>query len=65
MSFENTQDLASGDALDLSNTMRITKNDADLRRCQTFLRELTYVFFDLKKGSGIRVATNEREKKEK
>ena len=47
MSFKNSQDLVSSNALDLSNTMRVTKNYTDLRRRQTLLREFADVFFNL------------------
>jgi hypothetical protein len=48
MSLENAKDLASVDTPHLSNTMRVTKNHTDLRRCQTFLRKLANVFLNLK-----------------
>lgn len=47
MSFKNAQDLVPSNALDLSNTMRITKNDTDLRRSQPLLRKFADVFINL------------------
>ena len=47
VSLENTEDLASGDALNLSDTVRVTKNHTDLWWCQTLLGELAYVLLHL------------------
>ena len=47
MSFEDAKDFAASDAIDLSNTVRISENDTNLRRGQTFLRKLADIFFDL------------------
>lgn len=47
MSLKNAQDLVASNALNLSNTMRITKNDTDLRRSQTLLRKFADVFLNL------------------
>lgn len=49
MSFENAQNFVASDALDLSNAVGVSKNDTNLRRRQTLLRELAYVFFNLNK----------------
>lgn len=49
MTLENAKDLASGDALHLRNSMRITKDDANLRRRQTLLRKLADALLNLKK----------------
>ena len=51
MSFQDPKDLTPSDALHLSNAVRITKNDTDLRRCQPLLRELADVLPDLKNDS--------------
>lgn len=48
MSLEDTQDLASSNAADLSNAVRITKNNANLRWRQPFLCKLANVILDLK-----------------
>jgi hypothetical protein len=53
MGIENTKDLASVDAPHLSDTMRVTKNHTDLRRCQTFLRKLANALLNLKTHSPI------------
>ena len=47
VSLENTEDLASGDALNLSDTVRVTKNHTDLWWCQTLLGKLAYVLLHL------------------
>src|SRR5574339_685750 len=47
MSFKNAQDLVASNALNLSNTMRITKNDTDLRWSQTLLRKLADVLLNI------------------
>ena len=47
MSFKYPQNLAASDALHLSNPMRITKNNTDLRRCQTLLCKLANVLLNL------------------
>ncbi|OMO73352.1 hypothetical protein CCACVL1_17318 [Corchorus capsularis] len=40
MSLKDTQDLASSNALNLSNTMRIMKNDTNLRWFKPFFANL-------------------------
>ena len=47
MSLKDAQDLASSNALNLSNTMRITKNDTNLRWGQTLLCKLANVILNL------------------
>lgn len=47
MSFQDTKDLASSDTPNLSNTMRIPKNDTDLRWGQTLLRKLADILLNL------------------
>lgn len=54
MSLQNAKDLAAGDAPDLSNSMGVTENDADLRRRQTLLCELADVIFDLRGFQGLK-----------
>ncbi|KAE8660186.1 Glucose-6-phosphate 1-dehydrogenase 4 [Hibiscus syriacus] len=44
---KDTQDLVSSNALNLSNTMRITKNDTNLRWGQALLCELANVFLSI------------------
>ena len=48
MTLENAQDLASSNAFDLSNAVRITKNNTNLRWCQPFLCKLANVILNLK-----------------
>lgn len=43
MSFKNPQDLAASDTLNLSNAMRITKNNTNLGWRQPLLGKLTNV----------------------
>lgn len=47
MTLENAENLASGNALHLSNTVGVTENHADLRRGQTLLRELADILLNL------------------
>lgn len=47
MSLEDPKDLAPGDALDLGDTVRVTKNNTNLRRRQSLLRKLEDVFLHL------------------
>lgn len=47
MSLKDTQDLAPSDALHLSNTVRVTKNDTDLWRSHPSLRKFAYVLINL------------------
>lgn len=47
MGLQYPQNLATSDALHLSNAMRITENDTNLRRGQTLLRKLTDVVLNL------------------
>lgn len=54
VSLQNAKDLAAGDAPDLSNSMGVTENDADLRRRQTLLCELADVIFDLRGFQGLK-----------
>lgn len=44
---EDTEDLVSGDALDLGDTVRVTEDDTDLGRGQALARELEDVVADL------------------
>jgi len=46
VSLEDSQDLAACDATDLRDTVGVTKNDADLRRGVSLLRELADVLGD-------------------
>lgn len=55
MSFEDTEDFAAGNALDLSNTVRVTENDTDLRRCQTLLGKLAYIFINLIENTNFKM----------
>lgn len=48
MSLEDPKNLASGDRLDLRDTVRITKDNTDLGRCQPLLSELADVLVDLR-----------------
>ena len=47
MSLQDTQNLAPGDTPHLSNAMRITKNDTNLRGCQTLLGKLADILLNL------------------
>ena len=47
MGLEDAEDLAAGDALDLSNAVGVTEDDADLRLCEALLGELAYAFVHL------------------
>lgn len=47
MSLKNTQDLASSDALNLSNSMRVTKNHTDLRWGHTLFCKLANAILHL------------------
>ena len=49
MTLENAENLASGDALHLSNSMGVTENHADLRRGETLLRKLADILLNLEK----------------
>lgn len=51
MSLEDPEDLAPGDALDLGDAVRITKNDTNLRRTQPLSRKLADVVLHLGKRS--------------
>jgi len=53
MSFEDAEDFAAGNALDLSNAVRITKNNTDLRRSQTLLSKLANSLINLKQIQNI------------
>ena len=44
---ENAEDFVSGNTLDLSNTVRITENNTDLRRSQTLLSKLANIFINI------------------
>ena len=59
MSLQDPKDLTPSDALHLSNAVRITKNDTDLRRCQPLLRELADVLPDLNKDSNKKKGSND------
>jgi hypothetical protein len=48
MSLKDTQDLVSSNTPDLSNTMRVTKYDTNLRWSQTLLRKLADAIINLK-----------------
>lgn len=50
MTLENAQDLASSNAFDLSNAVRITKNNTNLRWCQPFLCKLANVILNILGG---------------
>jgi len=50
--FENSQDLVTSNDLDLSDTMRVTEDNTDLRWSGTFLRKLANLVDDLL-GSGL------------
>lgn len=47
MGLQDTEDLATGDAPDLGDAVRITKKDADLGRRQSLLGELADVLLHL------------------
>lgn len=51
MSLEDAQNLAPRDALHLGNPVRVTEDNTDLRRRQTFLRELADVVLDLQQSN--------------
>jgi hypothetical protein len=53
MSFEDTEDFAASNALDLSNAVRITKNNTDLGRSQTLLSKLANSLINLKQIQNI------------
>lgn len=48
MSLENPQDFTTSDTLNLGNSMRITKNNTNLGRCQTLLCKLADIVLNLK-----------------
>jgi hypothetical protein len=48
MCLQYPQNLVASDSFHLSNTVRITKNNTNLRWCQTFLGKLTDVVVNLK-----------------
>ena len=50
MSLKDPENFAAGDTLDLGDTVRITKNDTNLRRRQPFLRKLTHAIFHICSG---------------
>jgi len=52
---QDTEDLVTSDYLDLRNTMGVTKDDADLRRCSTLTGELADLINDLVR-SGLQPA---------
>lgn len=54
LSFEDSQHFASGDAVDLCDTMRITQHHTDLGRCQSFLGQLADLFHHLRSRRGYR-----------
>lgn len=60
MSLEDTENFAAGDALDLSNAMRVTKNNADLRWSQTLLRELADILLHLNQQSDVNQGIQDR-----
>ncbi len=47
---QETNDLLSGDRLDLGDSIGITKNDTNLGRGQTLLCKLANLFFDIRGG---------------
>lgn len=49
MTLQNTKDLASGHAFHLSNTVGVTENDSDLRRCESLLCEFADTILNLSK----------------
>ena len=53
MSFKDVKDFVASDALDLSNTMIISKNETNLKRGQTLLHKLVDIFFLLEQKKGI------------
>lgn len=53
MSFEDTQDFAPSNALHLSDTMRVTQDDADLRRSQPLLSKLADVLLNLREFTTV------------
>jgi hypothetical protein len=55
MSFEDTEDFAAGNGLNLSNTVRITKNNTDLRRSQTLLCKLANILINLKQIQNMNI----------
>lgn len=48
MGFQYTENLVSSDTLHLSNSMRVTKNNTNLRWSETFLGKLADVLIDLR-----------------
>jgi len=53
VSFKDVKDFVASDALDLSNTMIISKNETNLKRGQTLLHKLVDIFFLLEQKKGI------------
>lgn len=60
---QDTEDLVTGDGLDLGDTVRVTEDDTDLGRGQTLASELEDVLLDLLSGdlepSGSRALVRE------
>ena len=52
LSFEDSQHFASGDAVDLCDSMGITQHHSDLGRCQSFLGQLADLFHHLRLRRG-------------
>lgn len=53
MCLEDSKNLAAVDALDLSNAVRVTENNANLRWRQTLLRELANILLHLNQQSDL------------
>ena len=47
VNLQDTEDLAAGDALNLSDTVRVTEDDANLRRGETLAGELADLILKL------------------
>jgi len=47
LGLEHAQDLVARDEADLTNTMRISQNDTDLRWCQPLLGQFVDLLFDI------------------
>ena len=52
---ENSEDLVTGDALDLGNAVGVTEDNADLRRGHALLGELEDLVGDLLRGGLYRM----------
>ena len=58
MSFQDSQNLVSGNTLHLRDTVRVTKNHTNLRRSQTLLRKLANGLINLLMHHNKNVITN-------